>query len=519
KTHRYLSAEPGRFQAWIAEDLATYRAFIGDEVRTLSGTALRNEIGIALGLAIDPEIELEHTDFQTDPLFSEEASVALEPILASIEAVGTAPPKISVLPVYFSTEATDLIELKLFRVESADGHDRFVDHTGRTYDSIDDYRDDNALPPGTLLYPETGRVSTSSYTPYENHDELEDHLLRYADATVAIAGSAAAAALLFGSGGTAAPIVGWGASAYYGARAAGSLYDRHEHGQSLDPIHDSGARWDYITLGLSLASGGVATYGIRHAQRLERLRVRRELYRVGRELRGKLAHARRIDPAVQTEIAGLGQMVGGQVIAGPVKSFTRAYRKVITDFGGNVGMARDLNRGALYFQSEEQAVAAVTRLQSHLGARVVEQKNRFTNPTAFGLRDHMFKIRFADGSFYELQIQVVGLSRAKDVVGGFTYTAREAILRRAQRLRGGRLTGAERQAIDELGAMSRRGFAAGAHNPNAFPARYVSVADAQAGRINPEFARAYAAARTEAEAILARHGLSPRVLSLKSPGW
>ncbi len=75
-------------------------------------------------------------------------------------------------------------------------------------------------------------------------------------------GVVAGGAVLFGTDGLAAPLVLAGVGAAGAARAGGNLWDRAQHGGSIDPLHDSTARGIWLDFGANtsgvLASGAAA---------------------------------------------------------------------------------------------------------------------------------------------------------------------------------------------------------------------------------------------------------------------
>ncbi|HSI06131.1 MAG TPA: DUF4781 domain-containing protein, partial [Myxococcota bacterium] len=267
RTHRFLTSDPATFRDAVAADLAPYRVLRGDTTQPLTGVGLSNEIGVAMGIPpTQGPRDLEGArqfDMSRDPLFGGPAERAIEPVARAIREVGGEPARVSTLPVFYSNPTLGLQRLPLFRVETSAGASRFVDHQGRVYNDIADYRDNNKLPRGTLLFPETGRMADSTYAPTEIKNSTWDHVQDHADVAVAVLGTAAAGVMLVGSGGLAAPVVAGGASLYFAGRSGSQLYDRARHGESIDPFANSEARLHYLTIGASMLGGAALGVTVR----------------------------------------------------------------------------------------------------------------------------------------------------------------------------------------------------------------------------------------------------------------
>ena len=260
----------------------------GDAPVELAGTNLDNTVGFAMGFPPqgipanetaeqrkareDAAARGEHSYYQGEP-----AESATKPVIDQIRAVGGPNAQVTVLPIQYSSGDTGPVDLSLFRVKDASGQDRYVDNIGRRYDSFDDWKKNNQLPSGNVTYPKDGHLTAdpaggvqlqSGNTP-KTVDTFGEHVTQIADKAALVGGIIAGGAILIGSGGTAAPIVLGAASAWGALRAGESLVDRGQHGQSLNPITDAGARSDWLALGANvLGVAGAGTTAI--ASRLAR---------------------------------------------------------------------------------------------------------------------------------------------------------------------------------------------------------------------------------------------------------
>lgn len=247
-----------------------YRDLRGDEPVTMSGTDLDNTIGFAMGFppqGIDPDesdadrqareaavARGEHSLFAGEP-----ADEVIEPIADAIRDVGGDDAQVTVLPIQYAADGVGTVELPLFRVvDSESGAERFVDNTGRTYDDFDDWRSNNRLPPGNMTYPVDGhideRATIATRNTPETVDSTGERITNFLDQATLVGGVVAGGAIILGSGGVLAPAVAGGAAAWQVYRSADDLYDRYEHGQSINPLDDSGARAAWLNVGAGAAS-------------------------------------------------------------------------------------------------------------------------------------------------------------------------------------------------------------------------------------------------------------------------
>lgn len=267
RLHQFIE----RNHAQLANPIFTqYMELRGDTARQLGGAALINEIGTAMNLPPDnvPQTPQQVAAFNngTWEFYKGQSRQAIEPVAQAIRNVGGENAKVTALPVVFSSKETGLVQVPLFRVQARDGGDRFVDNVGRTYSSIQDWRDNNKLPAGKVSYPANGHLTPNAtgqpdFVTENSHavpDTFWEKAQPWVDGVVTVAGIGAGVAVIIGSGGLAAPLVAGGAAAYFGARSGANLYDRAAHGQTLS-LSDPEARGDWLNIGASVT--GVAAIG------------------------------------------------------------------------------------------------------------------------------------------------------------------------------------------------------------------------------------------------------------------
>ncbi len=227
----------------------------GDAPQVLSGTDLENTIGTAFGYPAQiPEDETPEEAEQREAALAngdysyfqgEPAEEQVQLVADAIREVGGPDPSVTVLPVQFGSAETGVVDLPLFRVTDSSGAERYVDNEGRTYDSFEDWKTENNLPPGNMVYPRDGHLtaegtSESSATP-DTVDTVGEHVVAALDDAALVGGLIAGGAAILGTGGLAVPLVGGAATAWATYRGADVLIDRAEHGQSLS-LSDPAAR-------------------------------------------------------------------------------------------------------------------------------------------------------------------------------------------------------------------------------------------------------------------------------------
>lgn len=243
----------------------------GDKLQLLGGADLLNTIGVAMGLpTTNPENwtrhELEKALRGELVYFEKEARQAIDVVAKQIRSCCGGDDKnfVTVLPVevYFGGK---LYELPLFRVQRyKDSQRYYIDNVGRSYDSVSDWYNNSKLPPAEMAYPtnlrlslggnERARVSFAD-TPL---GRLDSKAGRCIDTVAAVAGLTSSVALIFASGGLAAPLVGTAlVSAGWGTGRAGyQLVDKASHGETVNPFTDSESRMLWLGIAASITSFG-----------------------------------------------------------------------------------------------------------------------------------------------------------------------------------------------------------------------------------------------------------------------
>jgi hypothetical protein len=250
------------YETVVAPRFAQYLALRGDAPRGLGGSDLVNEIGAAMHLPPD------HVPTTAEDMaLLEQGRALIAPIAEQIDAVAAVcPAQVAVLPVSYYSDDTGIVELPLFRVDVPGGGEVFVDNEGRRYDGFDAWRQQNRLPPGRFTYPvgghlqpgEGGRALTVTEATPRTVDTIREWALQAGDVVALVGGFVVAGAAVVGSGGALLPVTAAALATWGGARSAGNLIDRAQHGQTLS-LADQEARADWLNLGASAL--GVAALG------------------------------------------------------------------------------------------------------------------------------------------------------------------------------------------------------------------------------------------------------------------
>jgi hypothetical protein len=288
--------------AWLAPALAGPIAALyaegygNDTSQSLPGLSLDNMVGFAMGMPPTLPKGQEWQDLWNgvdgqavakkvaagEPVTPKELGAAYDlltgisfyshqkDVAAIVEQIkdcaDTDPPRVKLLPVTFFGE-NGPIECPLFRVQSGvngegDNVYAYVDNTGRKYDSIEEWEEDNRLPPGKVYYPADGHISrlvngngemklASADTP-RTHQKIREAL-----DTAAMVGCFAAGVVgVVVTGGTlllVATGVGAASGGWMAYRSGADLVNRYTHGQSISPL-DMDALGDYL--------GGIGGAGV-----------------------------------------------------------------------------------------------------------------------------------------------------------------------------------------------------------------------------------------------------------------
>ncbi len=294
-----------------------YLAFRGDAARPLEGAALENEIGFALHLRPDAA-----APSPGGALFSEKQLPQIHRVTEQLRAVAKdGPARVATLPVVVHTEEGRALTFPLFRVET-DGAERFVDSEGRRYDDLQDWREHNTLPAGTMTFASGGHLRLgqkgelqlhSEHTP-ETKDTVWEHVRGALDVGAAVGGAALLGAVLLGTGGLAVPIAGAAIAAWTAARSGGRLLDRAQHGQTLSPL-DGQARGQWLTLAASALGLNAFTAPVRSAAALSGARGAAASAGAARTVARGAVAATVADTAAMADQLALLALHGGQLSA------------------------------------------------------------------------------------------------------------------------------------------------------------------------------------------------------------
>ncbi|OWR44668.1 hypothetical protein KGM_209393 [Danaus plexippus plexippus] len=231
----------------------------GDEPQLIGGSEFLNTIGIVMGLPTsDPN---KWTKYEREKASRGEL-VFYE---GKSREGGDDKNFITVLPIELYYEGK-LYELPLFRIKRyKNSKIYYIDNVGRCYGSYDNWYNFNKLPPGEMAYPSKLQLSLNpntkeAYVVFSDTptSRLDAKAARGLDTVAAVAGLTSSAALLFVSGGLAAPLVvtslvtaGWGTT-----RAGYQIAERAAHGESVNPLTNSDSRMLWLGVAASLTSFG-----------------------------------------------------------------------------------------------------------------------------------------------------------------------------------------------------------------------------------------------------------------------
>lgn len=157
---------------------------------------------------------------------------------------------------------------------------RYVDISGRIYNSLSHFLDKNMLPRGFLCYPKNGEVVFDkrcglAVDCQQVGEENSTKMCR--DLLVGLVGAAGTIGSIFATGGLAAPfmVVSCGSALYATGRGVEKLVDASQHGLSVNPFEDAEARNNWLMVSanlLTFASIGAAA-GLAAATKMESVTV------------------------------------------------------------------------------------------------------------------------------------------------------------------------------------------------------------------------------------------------------
>ncbi|WP_175732241.1 LWXIA domain-containing protein [Burkholderia ambifaria] len=251
----------------------------------LSDTQQRNLVGVALGMAPDVGGDPSSTgsiatDTQTHFTDKDKLS-AIDGVRDTLLKIGGgAGTQISVLPIVYAAKDTGMQTTALFKVTDTKGHPQFVDETGSTYHDINDYIDNNELSSDGTVDIATGHNADGSLqivSRAAHHDSGFDSFLNTLTGTKLNLGMLIGGMVLEGIGGVLdATVIGLPLGATLNVVGAGMTYtsiaatmtssaldlaNRADHGRSINPFSDAGARSDFINLVPMGAAGAARLVG------------------------------------------------------------------------------------------------------------------------------------------------------------------------------------------------------------------------------------------------------------------
>lgn len=244
----------------------------GDEPQFIGASDLLNTIGFAMGLPMSnpddwTEAQLKESSQGNLVNYEGKAREAIDVVADQIRSCCGGSDKIfvTVLPIELYHNGK-LYEVPLFRVKRYfNSKNYYVDNIGRCYSSFFDWFKFNKLPPGKMAYPyqlklslRSGSEKANVYVADTPCSRVDAKTARGLDAVTAVAGLGSSVALLFVTGGLAAPLVGTAiVTAGYGTTRAGyQLIEKAAHGENINPFTTSEARMLWLGIAANLTSFG-----------------------------------------------------------------------------------------------------------------------------------------------------------------------------------------------------------------------------------------------------------------------
>jgi hypothetical protein len=249
----------------VAPDAQRYLQ-AGNALIGLSGSDLQNFVGVAMDLA--PNVA-SVPGRGNQLLYQGEVLTPIGTVSAALRAAGGEAPRVRPVPVYLRVGANQLAKTVIFRVQGRDGRERIVDNVGRTYDSLENWKQHNQLgavevflPQGGQMTGRDGKVLLEAF----NNRRFDNTALPVVRGGVAILGAAAGVAVMLGTGGVAAPLVMAGGAVFSVADSGVTLADRFQHGQTLN-LTNQQARAAWLDFGAGLLGAGAIGSGLKSVAR------------------------------------------------------------------------------------------------------------------------------------------------------------------------------------------------------------------------------------------------------------
>ncbi|MFN5350257.1 MAG: DUF4781 domain-containing protein, partial [Polaromonas sp.] len=249
----------------VAPDAQRYLQ-AGNALIGLSGSDLQNFVGVAMDLA--PNVA-PVPGRGNQLLYQGEVLTPIGTVSAALRAAGGEAPRVRPVPVYLRVGDNQLAKTVIFRVQGRDGRERIVDNVGRTYDSLENWKQHNQLgavevflPQGGQMTGRDGKVLLEAF----NNRRFDNTALPVVRGGVAILGAAAGVAVMLGTGGVAAPLVMAGGAVFSVADSGVTLADRFQHGQTLN-LTNQQARAAWLDFGAGLLGAGAIGSGLKSVAR------------------------------------------------------------------------------------------------------------------------------------------------------------------------------------------------------------------------------------------------------------
>lgn len=323
--NRWLAGFREVLDAQVAPDAQRYLK-AGNALIGLHGTDLQNYVGVAMGLA--PNV-LPARGAGNQLLYQGEALQVIGTVSDAIRAAGGTQPQVRAVPVYLRVADDKMAKTTIFRVQGRDGGERIVDNVGRTYESLQKWKQGNQLgavdvflPQGGRLQGRDGQVVLEAF----NNRRFDNTALPVLRGGVAILGAGAGVAVMLGSGGAAAPLVMAGGAVLSVVDSGATLADRARHGQTL-ALTDPQARAAWLDLGAGLLGAGAIGTGSKVLARASDLADLLTLGNGVRDLRSewdKLGPGERVLAGAQlafwASMLGASQFRGGRFNLDPLQA-------------------------------------------------------------------------------------------------------------------------------------------------------------------------------------------------------